>query len=147
MPAFTPSKRLLLWGLAVLAAAPPALAESDARKVRCLRPCQLALQTGEGTIEIKNPLASGTLHTLAKPGDAFNLEAGKEYVLKLNESKAGFFRFDLRLTPAGQDATWTCRVRTLAVEPFISGEGGTWFGPAGKVAINTDRVKPLIELQ
>ena len=147
MPSLPPSKRLLLWGLAVLAAAPPALAESDSRKIRCAKPCQLALETGEGSIDIKNPLASGTLGTLAKPGDTFNLEGGKEYVLKLNESKAGFFRFDLRLTPAGQDATWTCRVRTLAVEPFISVEGGTWSGPAGKVAINTDRVKPLIELQ
>ena len=147
MPAFTPSKRLLLWGLAVLAAAPPALAESDARKVRCLRPCQLALQTGEGTIEIKNPLASGTLHTLAKPGDAFNLEAGKEYVLKLNESKAGFFRFELRWTPAGQATSWTCRVRTVAVAPFISVEDGTWSGPAGKVTIHTDRGTTCIELE
>ncbi len=79
--------------------------------------------------------------------DAFNLEAGKEYVLKLNESKAGFFRFELRWTPAGQATSWTCRVRTVAVAPFISVEDGTWSGPAGKVTINTDRGKTFIELE
>ena len=146
MQAIPPSRRLLWCGLAVLAAF-PARAESDFRKIRCARPCQLALLTGEGSIAIKTPLASGTLRTLAKPGDAFNLEAGKDYVLKLNESPAGFFRFDLSLTPAGQATAWTCRVRTLAVAPFISVESATWSGPAGKVTSSTDRVKPLIELQ
>ena len=142
---FTPT-RLLLAGLASLALVQPARAASDLRRIVCARSCTLVLKAANGTIEVKTPLASATLRTLYQTGDSFLLEAGKDYVLAFKESKEGMFSFDLQFKPTGAGSTWSCRVRTLSVEPFISIDQGTWSGPSGQVTINTDRTKAFITL-
>jgi len=146
MTRFPSPARLLLAGIASLALVLPARAESDPRKIISAKPCTLVLKAAKGTIDIKIPTASASLKTLYQPGDSFDLEGGKEYVLKLNESKDGWFAFDLQFTPKGGTSTWSCTVKTISKEPFISLEKATWSGPAGKVTINTDRKKPFITL-
>ena len=88
--------------LIALAAAQAAHAVADPRSVVCAQACTLQLKAAKGFIDIKVPSASGTLRTLYNPGDRFDLEAGKEYVLFLNESMEGWFSFDLLFTPQGR---------------------------------------------
>jgi len=142
----TPSARRLVFAVAGLALAQVAHAESDSRRVICARPCILATKAANGSIEIKIPTATNVLKSLNQEGDSFQLEAGREYVLVFKESKDGFFRFDLQFAPVGTATTWSCRVQTLAVPPFIGVSNGVWAGTPGKVVINTDRVKPFILL-
>jgi len=138
--------RLLFAGLAAMTLAQAAHAAGDPRKIRCAWPCTLTLTAGVGSIDIKVPLASGTLRTLYKEGDTFDLEAGKDYVLVFQESKEGLFRFDLRFAAKTGGSAWSCRVRTIPAEPYISVEQSVWEGPPSRVVINTDRVKPFIVL-
>ena len=146
MTRFPSTARLLFAGIASLALVQPARAESDPRKIICAKPCTLVMKACNGSIDIKVPTASASLKTLYQAGDSFDLEGGKEYVLKLNESRDGWFSFDLQFTPKGGKSTWSCTVKTIAKEPFISLEKAVWSGPAGKVTINTDRKKPFITL-
>ena len=90
----------------------------DSRRIVCAQPCTLRLQAGNGTIEVKIPTASATLKTLYQPGDTFELEGNKDYVLRFNESQDGFFSFDLQFAPRQGGSTWSCRVRTVAEPPF-----------------------------
>jgi hypothetical protein len=138
--------RFLLFGLATFALVQPARAASEYRRILCDRRCTLVLKAATGTIDIKIPTASASLKTLAKYGDSFELEAGKDYVLKLNESPDGLFSFDLQFSPHGSGSTWSCRVKTLSIEPFIGVEQDAWSGAAGKVTINADRAKPFITI-
>ena len=142
----TPSVRRFLLGTASLVLVQAAHAESDARRVICARPCILATKTANGTIEVKTPFASNVLKTLAQQGDSFKLEAGREYVLVFKESQAGFSRFDLNFSPVGTASTWSCRVQTLAVPPFIGVANAVWSGTPSRITINTDRVKPFISM-
>ena len=146
MTRFTSPARLLLVGVASLALVQPARAESDPRKILCAVPCTLVLKGAKGTIDVKIPTASASLKTLSRDGDSIDLEAGKEYVLKLNESKEGWFSFDLQFTPKGSPSSWSCTVKTISKEPFISLEKANWSGAAGKVTINMDRAKTFITI-
>jgi len=140
------STRLLLAGLASLAMVQPARAASDLRRIVCTRSCTLVLKAANGTIDVKTPLASATLRTLYQEGDSFPLEARKDYVLAFRESREGMFSFELQFKPTGAGSAWTCRVRTLPVEPFIGVDQDAWSGTPGQVTINTDRTKPFITL-
>ena len=146
MTRFTIPARLLLVGIASFALVQPARAESDPRKIICAKPCTLVLKAAKGTIDVKIPTASGTLKTLYQDGDSFDLEGGKEYVLKLNESKEGWFSFDLQFKPKGGTSTWSCTVKTISKEPYISVEKANWSGTAGKVSIDMVRTKPFIQI-
>jgi len=119
----------------------------DSRRIVCAQPCTLRLQAGSGTIEVKIPTASATLKTLYRPGDSFDLEGNKDYVLRFNESQDGFFSFDLQFAPRQGGSAWSCRVRTVAEPPFIQVDRQTWTGRAGQVEINTDRTKPFLVIQ
>ncbi len=142
----TRSSRFLLAGLASLVLVQPAFAAGDPRRVQCAQTCTLTARTLNGSIDIKNPLASGTLKTLAQAGDAYELAGGQEYVLVLNESKAGWFSFELQFTPKGEGAPWSCRVRTIPDPPYIAVDRATWTGTPGQVTLNLDRTKPIILL-
>lgn len=146
MRPFTPPTRLLLAGLACIALAQPARAAADPRRIQCATPCILTLKAANGRIDIKIPTASRTLGTLAQPGDSFELEGGKDYVLMLNESNEGFFSFDLAFAPKAGGSAWSCRVKTLPFDPFIGVEKSAWSGAPGQVTINTDRTKPFITI-
>ena len=146
MTSFNSSARCLTLALAGLALVQPARAASDPRRIHCASPCTLVLQAGDGSIDIKVPTASGSLRTLYQVGDRFDLEGGKDYVLFFNESAKGMFSFDLQFSPGGSGSTWSCRVKTIATEPFISIEPKGWSGSAGTVTISTDRAKPFISI-
>ena len=119
----------------------------DSRRIHCEGPCTLRLQAGTGTIEVKVPTASATLKTLYRPGDSFELEGGKDYVLRFNESPDGLFSFDLDFAPRQGGKTWSCRVRTAADPPFIQVDRQAWTGQPGQVEVNTDRTKPLLVIR
>jgi hypothetical protein len=140
------SARGLALGLAGLALAQVAHAESDARRIISAKPCTLATLAANGTIEVKIPTATAVLATLSQPGDSFLLDGGKEYVLVFKESKDGLFRFDLKFSPTGSASAWSCRVQTLATPPFIGVRNASWSGAPGKVTINTDRTKSFISI-
>jgi hypothetical protein len=143
----TSPARYLFLGLAALVLVQSARAASDPRKIHCARPCTLVLKAAIGTIDVKFHTVSGTLKTLYQEGDKFELEAGKDYVLFFNESnREGKFSFDLEFIPAGGDSAWSCRVKTISTEPFISVEPKGWSGAPSKVAINTDPTKPFITI-
>ena len=146
MPIAPLPTRLLLAGLASIALAQPARAATDPRRIQCASACVLTLKAANGTIDIKVPEASGTLRTLAQSGDAFELEAGRVYVLFLKESNEGRFSFDLQFAPKAGGSAWSCLVKTLPIEPFIGVERTAWSGAPGRVTINTDRTKPFITL-
>lgn len=139
--------RLLFTGLVAMSLVQPAHAAGDPRKILCAWPCTLTMKAGVGTIDVKVPLASGTLKTLYREGDSFELEGGKDYVLVFKESKDGLFSFDLRFAAKAGDSVWSCRVKTIPTEPYISVEQTAWSGTPGQVAINTDRVKPFIVIK
>ena len=146
MPFPTTPTRLLLAGLASIILAQPARAATDPRRIQCASACVLTLKAANGTIDIKVPEASGTLRTLAQSGDAFELEAGRVYVLFLKESNEGRFSFDLQFAPKAGGSAWSCQVKTLPIEPFIEVGQTAWSGAPGRVIINTDRTKPFITL-
>ena len=146
MTLVTPYARRFALGVAGLALAQMAHAESDSRRIIATRPCTLLAKAVNGTIEIKIPTATSVLKTLAEPGDQFQMEGGREYVLVLKESREGLFRFDLQFAPAGAGSTWSCRVQTQATAPFIGIVNGAWSGAPGKVTLSTDRTKFLISL-
>jgi hypothetical protein len=132
--------------LVLLAAAQAAQAVADPRRVVCAQSCTVQLKAAEGFIDIKVPSASGNLKTLYNPGDRFDLEAGKEYVLFLNESIKGWYSFQLVFTPKDGSTAWSCQVKTTAEPPFIQVDQTAWTGPAGKVAIDLDRKKTFLNL-
>jgi hypothetical protein len=133
--------------LLALAAAQAVHAVADPRKVVCAQPCTIQLKAAKGFIDIKVPTASGNLKTLYNPGDRFDLEAGKEYVLFLNESVEGWFSFELLFTPKDGSAAWSCRVKTIPEDPFIRVDQTAWSGPAGKAELNVaDRTKTFLNL-
>ena len=134
---------ILLTGLVAVQAAHAA---SDPRKVVCAQACTLQLRAAEGFIDIKVPTASGNLKTLYGPGDRFELQAGQEYVLFLNESIKGWFKFDLTFTPKDGGPAWSCRVQTIADAPFIKVDQAAWSGPERKVVVNFDRTKTFLAL-
>jgi|GEM_PF-2088196 hypothetical protein len=135
--------RLLLAGLALVQ---PLRAASDSRRIVSAQPCTLVVKAANGTIDIKTPYATATLRTLYQDGDSFQLEGGKDYVLVFRESREGRFSFDLQFKPAGAGSSWSCRVKTLAVEPYIGVDQGTWSGAPGQITVNTDRTKAFIAL-
>jgi hypothetical protein len=141
------SCRVLVLGAAVSALPLSAETAYDSRRILCAQPCTLQVQAAEGTLEVKVPTASATLKTLYQPGDTFDLEGGKDYVLRFNESQGGFFSFDLRFTAKGGGSAWSCRVKTVADPPFIKVEQESWSGRAGQVEINTDRTKPFLVIR
>lgn len=132
--------------LVALAASQAVHAVADPRRVICAQACTLQLKAAKGFIDIKVPSASGTLRTLYNPGDQFDLEAGKEYVLFLNESADGWFSFDLLFTPKDGSAAWSCRVKTIPEAPFLRVDQTAWSGPEGKAVINVDRTKTFLKL-
>lgn len=138
--------RLAGLAFAGLAAISSAQAAQDPRKVVCTQACTLQLKAATGVIDIKVPNASGNLKTLYNAGDRFDLEAGKEYVLFFNESKEGWFSFELQFTPKDGSAAWSCRVKTAPDPPFIKVDQTTWTGPAGKALVNFDRTKTFLAL-
>jgi hypothetical protein len=139
--------RLARLGMLSLALAAVGSAATDARTILCDKPCTVQLLAAKGTIDVRIPTASAILKTLYKTGDQFQLEGNQEYVLSFNESAEGFFSFNLQFVPAGGNPVWSCRVRTIAVEPFISVDQGTWMGSGCQVTVNTDRTKPIIKLE
>lgn len=142
-----PSAPARILGL-VLAGSLLAHSASDPRSVLCDRPTTLALTGANGTIDIKNPLASGTLKTLYKVGDQYQLQGGQKYVLFLNESSMGFFSFNLQWTSGDPAAPnqWSCRIRTIDKPPFIVVDQQSWTGRPGNVTINPDPTQLFIRL-
>jgi hypothetical protein len=157
MNILTSSVRLVLPGLVCLALARPARAASDPRRILCAQPCTLVLQGANGSIDIKDAngctdlnalTARRSLKTLYQSGDQYPLEGGREYVLFFNESNDGLFDFDLQIIPGGQQASWSCRVHTIAGPPFIAVEHQAWSTPqeAGQVTVDTRHGKRFIDL-
>jgi hypothetical protein len=138
------SPALVLLGLAGLTL----VAASDPRTIHCTQTTTVTLQAAEGTIDIKNPLASGTLKTLYRQDDHYDLEGGKDYSFFFNESRNGLFRFELRFSPRTPGPAWSCRVQTIPEAPFISVDHQAWSASeaAGQVTINTDRGKTFITI-
>jgi hypothetical protein len=138
--------------LAAVAAAGMALAFSargaeDPRTVVCAQACTLQVQAANGFIDIKTPQASGSLKTLYRKGDRFDLAAGQPYVLFFNESMDGWFSFKLQFTPRDGGSAWTCQVRTVAEPPFIRVDQAAWSGAPGKVEIHAeDRARTFLAL-
>jgi hypothetical protein len=132
--------------LFALAAAQAAHAVADPRTVVCAQACTVQLKAAKGFIDVKVPNASGNLKSLYNPGDRFDLEAGKKYVLFLNESMEGWFSFELLFTPKDGSTAWSCRVKTVPEEPYIRVDQTSWSGPQGKAAINLDRTKTFLDL-
>jgi hypothetical protein len=138
--------RLLLFGLASVTLTQMAHAATDPRIILCAKSYTLVLKTGNGTIDIKDLRATPTLATLYKPGDKFELQGGREYALMLNESKDGYFTFDLQLAPSDPGSTWSFRIKTIPTAPYLSVVDQGWSQAPGKVVITMDRAKPLIAI-
>ena len=150
MPSPIPAIRSLLVLLTGLAGFLPAQAAADIRRIHCAQPYQLELGDSKGSIDIKlNPFSQGSLKTLYQPKDSYQLEAGRDYYLMLNEAPEGFFRFDLKLIPVGQGSTWSCQVRTQAEAPFIgvAVQQVASTGQPGNVTTSTDPKQPLIDVK
>ena len=133
--------------LLALGGSQTAQAASDYRKIQVDRDCTIETLALEGILDVMVLDSATPLKTLYKVGDQYQLQGGKEYVLKFSESSAGFFAFDLRFTPKDSPSSWSCRVKTIADPPFIKVDHGVWTGPEGKVVINTNRYKDFITLQ
>ena len=138
------SPALVLLGLASLTL----MAASDPRTIHCAQSTTVTLQAAEGTIDIKNLLASGTLKTLYRQDDHFDLEGGKDYSFFFNESRNGLFRFELQFSPKTQGPAWSCRVQTTADAPFIRVDHQAWSasGAASQVNVNTEKGKAFITI-
>jgi hypothetical protein len=147
MPSIPPIARVLLLGLLHAALGRAAWGATDPRVLVCAEPCALVLKSANGTIDVKDLLASPTLKTLYREGDVFQVEANRKYALMLRESKDGFYDFELQLVPQNRDSTWTFRIKTIPTEPFISVVDEGWSKVPGKVVVQTDRTKPLIMLE
>lgn len=120
---------------------------TDPRVLVCAQPCTLVLKSANGTIDVKDLLATPTLKTLYQPGDEFPVDAHRKYALMLNESKDGFYKFELQLIPKDKDSIWTFRIQTIPTEPFIAVVDEGWSRQPGRVVIQTERTQPLITLE